>query len=69
MIVSRLRGEVIRTAPYFIVYDSFAQCEQFSYLQLVRFRFSFVCLFNIFVFCVSLGHVVLVLPAFVMSLK
>jgi len=48
MIVSRLRGEVIRTAPYFIVYDSFAQCEQFSYVQLVRFRFSFVCLFNIF---------------------
>jgi len=52
MIVSRLRGEVIifyiSYAPYFIVYDSFAQCEQFSYLQLVRFRFSFVCLFNIF---------------------
>ena len=76
VLVWRIRRKIIRTALCCIMYESCAQwyahmraALTFLHYMLMRFRFLFECLFRFClwcVLCVSLGHFVLVLLAFVM---
>jgi len=74
MIVPSLGGNIIRTVLCCVVYNGCAQwyehtCEQFLNLRVcLGLEFAFVCLFRfsiLCVYCVSLGHFIPVLLAFV----